>query len=105
MSFLVVSNFLYVFYLSVAKFVLNPLNVKEWKVHLLSEWKQFHSKRVKFHSYRVNFDSEKSEILLCHSLKSDISLFKEWKFHSFRVNFSLFLRIDPSSHSFASEQI
>ena len=72
--------------------ILYSLNVKEWKVHSLSEWKQFHF-------YRVNFHSEKSEILLCHSLKSDISLFKEWNFHSFRVNFSLFLRIDHSSHS------
>ena len=68
------------------------VNVKEWKVHSLSEWKQFHS-------YRVNFHSEKSEILLCHSFKSGISLFKEWNFHSFRVNFSLFLRIGHSSHS------
>ena len=31
---------------------------------------------VKILTYGVNFDSETSEILLCHSLNSDISLFK-----------------------------
>ena len=55
----------------------------------LLEWKQFHSKRVKFYSCRVNFDSEKREILLCHSLrvnchslKSEIFTLLEWIFHS-----------------------
>ena len=37
---------------SLVKEQLISLNVKEWKVQSLSEWKKFYIKRVQFHSYR-----------------------------------------------------
>ena len=54
------------------------------KFHLSLGVKTIHYKRVKFHSYRVNFDSEKSEILLCHS--------KRVNFFLCLLKFSLFTR-------------